>query len=165
MLFIMPAQSAIKESTILGSLVPYPEFARRVKEITGEVSTRVASIHGGISHDTIARMWRGERVSEGMVLRFAAGYKTDPNPLLIALGYPPIPNSDKGAETKAKYEIAIPEIERIPDEEHILHLYRGIADKETARRFLEIMSSAVEVRGDEPEEELSAGPYKKDANN
>jgi hypothetical protein len=68
----------------------YKEFARLVRDITGDVTRRQAEIHSGVSHDTIARMWRGERVSEAMILRFATGYRVDANPLLEAAGYSPL---------------------------------------------------------------------------
>ena len=68
-----------------------PELARRVREVTGDVASRVAARRAGISHDTIIRMWAGDRVSEGMILRFAQGYDADPNPLLEAAGYSRLP--------------------------------------------------------------------------
>ncbi len=69
----------------------YPIFAQLVRDITGNVTRGSAAIHGGVSHDTIARMWAGERVSESMILRFALGYKINPNPLLNAAGFDPFP--------------------------------------------------------------------------
>ncbi len=66
------------------------ELAKLVRAITGDVPRMTAAIRSGVSHDTIARLWRGERVSEATLLRFALGYHTDPNPLLVAAGYSPI---------------------------------------------------------------------------
>ena len=87
--------------------VEYPELARLVKSITGDVPRMTAANRSGVSHDTIARLWRGERVSEAMLLRFALGYKTDPNPLFTAAGYEPIfvQAAQKNLETQGTPEI------------------------------------------------------------
>lgn len=100
----------------------YKEFARLVRDITGDVTRRQAEIHSGVSHDTVARMWRGERVSEAMILRFATGYRVDANPLLEAAGYspltrfagdPPPPNVVEPAR-QPDPEPSTPKMERIP---------------------------------------------------
>lgn len=84
--------SATKKPEITG---PCPELARLVLAITGDVTRRQAENHvgGAVSHQAIARMWAGERVNEGTILRFAQGYGVDPNPLLAAAGYSPLPTN------------------------------------------------------------------------
>lgn len=69
---------------------PCVEFAEMVRAITGDVPRQTAANHAGVSHDTIARMWRGEQVKEPVIIRFATGYQVNPNPLLIAAGFQPI---------------------------------------------------------------------------
>ncbi len=102
----------------------YPELALKVREVTGEVASRVAARRAGISHDTIIRMWQGDRVSQPILIRFALGYRVDPNPLLEAAGYPPmedygfqrqpVPKVEETAlQTKTEPEGA-PRIERVP---------------------------------------------------
>ena len=99
-----------------------PELARLVRQVTGDVASRVASRRAGISHDTVIRMWTGDRVSEGMILRFSQGYGIDPNPLLEAAGYPPLsqfkgdPPPPNVVETKRQPDPEPPhrKIERIP---------------------------------------------------
>jgi transcriptional regulator with XRE-family HTH domain len=66
----------------------YKELARLVRSITGNVASRVAARRSGISHDTIGRLWQGDRVSDTTLIRFAIGYGIDPNELLDAAGYP-----------------------------------------------------------------------------
>ena len=85
----MPAATVWPE--IVGA---YPELAVKVREITGEVASRVAARRAGISHDTIIRMWQGDRVSQPILFRFALGYRVDPNPLLEAAGYPAMDDYD-----------------------------------------------------------------------
>jgi transcriptional regulator with XRE-family HTH domain len=70
---------------------PHPELARLVRQITGDVASRVAARRGNISHDTISRLWNGDRVTESILFRLALGYGVNPNPLLKAAGYPPLP--------------------------------------------------------------------------
>ena len=98
---------------------PCPELGRLVRQLTGDVPSRVASRRAGISHDTIIRMWAGDKVSEGMILRFAQGYRTDPNPLLEAAGYPPLPTR-QAPTPKTQDELqgdSAGEIERVRDPE------------------------------------------------
>ncbi len=87
---IFPAMAKTKKPAITG---PCPELARLVLTITGDVTRHQAEIRvgGAISHHAIARMWAGYQPAEGTILRFASGYDVDPNPLLEAAGYPPLP--------------------------------------------------------------------------
>lgn len=71
---------------------PFVKFANLVRAITGVVPRNQAEYRGNVSHMTIAKMWKGEKVSETMIIRFAKGYKVDPNPLLKAMGYDPLPS-------------------------------------------------------------------------
>lgn len=77
-------EMAVKLPDITGPLV---EFAQLVRAITGEVPRQTAANRGSVSHDTIARMWRGQKVGASVITRFAGGYRVDPNPLLVAAGY------------------------------------------------------------------------------
>jgi hypothetical protein len=70
----------------------YPELGRRVRQLLGGLSSRAAAAQAGISHATIVAMARGERVSMESVLKFARGFSADPNALLAAAGYPPLPD-------------------------------------------------------------------------
>lgn len=74
-----------EEKKILGS---YPKLAKLVREITGDVPSRVAARRAKISHDTIIRMWDGDRPTESTLIRFAQGYDIEPNVLLEAAGFP-----------------------------------------------------------------------------
>ncbi|CAB4139276.1 hypothetical protein UFOVP349_25 [uncultured Caudovirales phage] len=96
---------------------PYPELARLSLEITGDVTRRQAEIRvgGAISHVAIARLWAGEQVTEGTVLRFAQGYGVDPNPLLEAAGYPPLPTRQVSPSIPVNGESDAGEIERVSD--------------------------------------------------
>jgi transcriptional regulator with XRE-family HTH domain len=65
----------------------YPELAKLVRQISGGLSSRVVARRTGVSHDTIARMWNGDRPSESTIIRFADSFDIDPVPLLEAAGY------------------------------------------------------------------------------
>ncbi|WP_395144603.1 hypothetical protein [Armatimonas sp.] len=102
---------------------PYPEFARIVLQITGDVPRSTAAVHAGVSHDTIARMWRGEKVSADAIAKFAAGYGVDPAPLLKAGGHvhfvpwstPTLKLEDDGElERISNQDDELPKIERVP---------------------------------------------------
>jgi len=107
----MPAMASLPE--IVGA---YPEFAKKVREVTGEVASRVAARRGGISHDTVIRMWQGDRVSQPIILRFALGYRIDPNPLLEAAGYPTVEGFGFQRQPTPKHDTE-ERIERIRDPE------------------------------------------------
>ena len=66
---------------------PYPDFARLVRGITGTASSRGVAIRSGVSHNTITRMWNGEKVGDDLIRKFATAYQTDPLPLLRAAGH------------------------------------------------------------------------------
>jgi hypothetical protein len=70
---------------------PYPELARRVRALLGPLSSRAAAARTGVSHATIVAMTHGARVSVESLLKFAQGFCIQPDALLKAAGYPPLP--------------------------------------------------------------------------
>lgn len=77
----------------------YAEFARMVKAILGERSTRAAQIRTGVGHSTIHNMLMGIRPKATTIKLFAEGMGTDPTPLLEAAGYPPFTQFKPDSET------------------------------------------------------------------
>lgn len=67
---------------------PWKNLARLARQTTGKVSSRVAARRGQISHDTVLRLWEGDRISVTKLIAFARGYEIDPKPLLVAADYP-----------------------------------------------------------------------------
>lgn len=92
---------ALKDNEVMG---PCPDLARLTRQITGDVPSRVAARRSGVSHDTITRMWQGDRVSEAIVIRFALGYGVDPDPLLKAIGRPSMAIQRKAFEAALQAE-------------------------------------------------------------
>lgn len=117
----------------------YVEFAQKVRAITGNVPRTTAAIRAGISHDSIARMWRGERVSEPLIIRFAIGYKVPANPLLKLAGYPTVPGMDRALDT------GINEIERQfdPSDLPVVYSYSGL--KEPNKKAVEALIKQFEA--------------------
>ncbi len=74
-----------------GAFGPHPELARQVRALLGPLSSRAAAGRTGVSHATIVAMTRGARVSVESLLKFAQGFRTPPDALLKAAGYPPLP--------------------------------------------------------------------------
>lgn len=77
---------------------PYPELARLVREVLGDLSARVAARRSGVNYLTISNMAQGERGSMSSIIRFANGFRRDPNPLLIAAGWPAIDGAQSQVE-------------------------------------------------------------------
>jgi hypothetical protein len=118
---------------------PYPELARLTRQVTGEVTSRVAARRGNVSHDTISRLWNGDRVTESILFRFALGYGISPNPLLRAAGYPPLPTTDaKGVRESATQYAAL---DPPPGYETL-----SPADQEIVRATLDALVSALQNR-------------------
>jgi SOS-response transcriptional repressor LexA len=69
----------------------HPGLAEQVRALLGPLSSRAAAARTGISHATIAAMERGARPSMDSILKFARGFDVDPNLLLAAAGYDPLP--------------------------------------------------------------------------
>jgi hypothetical protein len=121
----------------------YPELAHLVRQITGNVTRAVAASRSGVSHDTIARLWRGERVSEAILIRFALGYRVDPNPLLRAAGYDPIDTMGESGEIV--YEMdpdAIPVPEGYHDVDTATRIAASRVAQEAYRAFVEAVREA-----------------------
>lgn len=65
----------------------YPKLAELTRTATGEMSSRQSAVRGNVTHDVIARMWNGKRVSILNIARFCNGFKIDPLLVLEAAGY------------------------------------------------------------------------------
>lgn len=65
----------------------YPELARLSLEITKGMSSRQAARRGGVTHDVIARMWNGQRVSVRNIAKFTTGFHVEPLLFFEAAGY------------------------------------------------------------------------------
>lgn len=170
----MPILGATEEESVAWANAPdeeipgaWKDLARQARQITGKVASRVAARRAGISHDTIIRLWDGDRISVQKLLDFAQGYGINPKPLLEAARYPilestsgiPLADSERVARPlrDAGRETAL-EIERIPlvdDALEIAHLYSGIADPRMRTWVKKIMREAIEITDKEPED---AGP-------
>lgn len=111
----------------------YKELAEKVRRVTGRVPSRTAARRGGISHDTITRMWQGERPTEATLVRFAIGYGISPNELLDAARFPRL--TEKESERAGRFApTEIQEIERILDPSDLPTVYRygGLSDEHKA---------------------------------
>lgn len=94
---------------------PYPELAKAVRELLGycndypgvALTSREASRKTGVNHATITTMMRGDRPSEGTILKLAKGLGGDAAQLLFLAGYLPadydiIPKSSEGKSDRNK---------------------------------------------------------------
>lgn len=140
--FPMPDRRSEKKPEIVG---PYPELAHLVLQITGNVARAVAARRSGVSHDTIARLWAGERSNEATLIRFAVGYGIDPNPLFKAAGYQEIPELSilarqaNGSSSSAVENFTVGEIQGEPV---VVTIGKG-ATAEERQRLLDAFRDAV----------------------
>lgn len=147
----------------------WKDLARLARKTTGKVASRVAARRAGISHDTIIRLWDGDRISVQKLIDFAKGYGVDPKPLLEAADYPifevgtslgPRPRTPSSLQEPLRTmgAMTVEDLERIPfvdDAQEVAHLYSGIADPRMRERIKELIRTAVEVTDREPPD---AGP-------
>lgn len=90
--------SAVPPITEDEPIGPYPDLARIVREMMGNLSLRQAQTKTGVNYSTISHMVNGQRGSMELTIKFARGFMAAPNPLLRASGYPPIIGGDDPAE-------------------------------------------------------------------
>ena len=119
---------------------PYPKFAEKVRQITGPVARETAAMRGDVSHDTIANMWRGERVSRHTVLRFAAGYRIDPNPLLELLGHAAVTDSKALARLPVDELVALT-AQELGLDSRLLFSLQEAAQEDTQKRNSQTLKS------------------------
>jgi hypothetical protein len=93
----------------------YEEFALMVRAIVGERSLRAVNVRTGVGHTTILNMTNGLRPKATTIRLFAEGMGVDPNPLLEAAGYPPLPTRQVSPSISVNGESEGGEIERVSD--------------------------------------------------
>ena len=130
-------------------------LARLARRITGKVPSRVAARRSGISHDTVLRLWEGDRISVQKLVDFAQGYGVDAKPLLEAAGYPIFGERTEAPESPDDPLPLVREPAWDEDTLEVAHLYSGIPDPRMRARIKELMRTAIEIIDGEPDD---AGP-------